>query len=113
MKGLIIRGGWWWRWMPAVYTGMAVFPFIFFRHLHATDRLLQHERIHLRQQLETGILPFYIWYLMEYFLGRLRGQKHMQAYLAISFEREAFHNEMDPDYLAHRKVWAFWDYIKS
>jgi hypothetical protein len=113
MKGLIIRGGWWWRWMPAVYTGMAVFPFIFFRHLHATDRLLQHERIHLRQQLETGILPFYLWYLMEYIVGRLRGQNHMAAYMRISFEREAFSHESDPDYLSHRRVWAFLDYLKS
>jgi hypothetical protein len=54
------------RRLPA--SGMALFPFIMLRKkdLPHTPQLLNHERIHLMQQLELLVLPFYIWYLIEY-----------------------------------------------
>ncbi|CAN5578622.1 hypothetical protein BH11BAC2_BH11BAC2_15630 [soil metagenome] len=94
-------------WLPA--SGMAIFPFILLHRnaLPAGERLLNHERIHLQQQLELLILPFYLWYLLEYLYLLLIFKNHQQAYRNISFEKEAYGHEMNLDYLQHRKRWAF------
>ncbi|HEX8531826.1 MAG TPA: hypothetical protein VF646_17455 [Cytophagales bacterium] len=93
--------------------GMALFPFILLKD--ARDRqdacLIRHERIHLRQQLELLIVPFYLWYLLEYGWHRFRGMGHHGAYLRISFEREAYQHDRDPGYLARRKWGSFLKYV--
>ncbi len=107
MNGLIIEGGWWWKYLPKVNRAIALFPFILARKGVIHPVLLQHERIHLAQQLELLILPFYLLYLLEYVGHRITGKDHMQAYLAISFEQEAYRHENDPEYLKQRPFWAF------
>ena len=91
--------------------GIALFPFVLVRPARPNAVLLNHERIHLRQQVELGILPFYVWYLLEYTYWRLRGRSHYGAYLAISFEREAYDQETDLNYLTNRPLWAFRQYL--
>ncbi|MBK7683699.1 MAG: hypothetical protein KA347_07610 [Bacteroidia bacterium] len=95
------------RRLPA--SGMALFPFIMLRKkdLPHTPQLLNHERIHLMQQLELLVLPFYIWYLIEYLFYRMKGNTHHTAYRSISFEREAYQHEKDLNYLKGRKRWAY------
>jgi hypothetical protein len=88
-------------------NGLTLWPFVLVQKPNPSARLLNHERIHLRQQLELGILPFYVWYLAEYAWYRLRGHGHYAAYRAIRFEREAFDNDNDLAYLNNRRVWAF------
>lgn len=84
--------------------GLAFFPFIFIPSTTVVDDvLINHERIHLRQQLELGIIPFYIWYLIA--LYRV-------GYMNISFEREAYSNEKNLTYLKKRCTFAFKNYIK-
>ncbi|MEM9830729.1 MAG: hypothetical protein AAF944_08820 [Bacteroidota bacterium] len=92
---------------------ITLFPFVFITRAddRANARLINHERIHLRQQLELFVIPFYLLYLGEYAARRLRGNNHWQAYRAISFEREAFDCEQQLDYLAFRPVFAFWKYL--
>lgn len=87
---------------------MALFPFILLRKTGAdTDPvILNHERIHLRQQLELLILPFYLIYLLHYFFLLLRFRNHEKAYRNIVFEREAYTHEGDPTYLSKRRWWA-------
>lgn len=77
----------------------------------ASQVLINHERIHLRQQVELLILPFYVWYLTEYFINRLRGQSKNQAYRNISFEKEAYNNDENLEYLKQRSIWAFLRYL--
>ena len=103
MRGIILMT----RFLP--YSGMTLFPFILLRKKDAPHgtRLLNHERIHLRQQLELLILPFYIWYFGDYLFQRLRGKKHETAYRSIIFEQEDYTHENDPDYLLHRPFWGF------
>lgn len=91
--------------------GMALFPLVLVRSREPGPVLLQHERIHLRQQLELGILPFYVWYLVEYLIRRAQYGNHYLAYLNISFEREAYTNEATPDYLKKRPLFAFRRYL--
>ena len=53
---------------------MAIFPFILVHRssIPVGEKLLNHERIHLQQQLELLIIPFYIWYGLEYLFYILR-----------------------------------------
>ena len=81
--------------VPKGYIGIALFPFVFVRDkaLGTHPVFLNHERIHLRQQAELLILPFYIWYVTEYVVRRLHYPSQKEAYRNISFEREAYANE--------------------
>ena len=104
-QGFLIR-------IPFLWVeGMALFPFVLFRTGSPTERLRNHEAIHLRQQLELGIVLFYVWYILEYLYRRIQYPNHYAAYRAISFEQEAFLHEADVDYLNHRKFWAFRLYV--
>ena len=69
---------------------------------------MRHEKIHLRQQLELLIMPFYVWYVLEYGWFRfLKKYTHTQAYYALRFEREAYAHDDDPAYLPNRPFWNF------
>ena len=92
-------------------NGMAIFPFLFVKYKKPSIVLINHERIHFRQQLEMLILPFYVWYVLEYLIYRLKGKSSNQAYMSISFEREAYDNDDDLMYLQKRKIWGFWRYL--
>ncbi|MCU0467837.1 MAG: hypothetical protein MUF58_04480 [Arcicella sp.] len=92
-------------------NGMAIFPFLFVRSKNPSKILINHERIHFRQQLELLIIPFYFWYVVEYLLHRIKGKSGNQAYRSISFEREAYQNDENLSYLKNRKWWAFLKYL--
>lgn len=94
-------------------AGMALFPFILVKNAaskHDTV-LINHEKIHLRQQSELLVLPFYILYLINYLINLLRYKNHDKAYLNIVFEREAYRNEHDINYLKSRKFCTFLRYF--
>ena len=97
--------------MRKLHVGaLALFPFIFIKSTLDENRkkiLINHERIHLRQQLEMLILPFYIIYLVNYLINLIRFKNHDLAYRNIIFEKEAFKHERDLEYLKHRKTWAW------
>lgn len=83
-------------------SAIAIFPFIFIHpDTKVTPRLINHERIHLRQQLEMLVIPFYVWYLIEYFTV---------GYEQNRFELEAYDNDYDLNYLSKRKWFAFIKY---
>ncbi len=92
---------------------MAIYPFILIScHSYREDKvLLNHEKIHLKQQLEMLILFFYLWYFTEYLLRRIQFKTHQKAYENISFEREAFNKEKDLDFLKSRPFWNFTKYL--
>jgi hypothetical protein len=93
---------------------MAIFPFIFVGDKNDINPIfLNHERIHLRQQLELLILPFYLWYVLEYLYRRIQYKNHPLAYRNISFEREAYANERNPNYLPHRSFWRFTKHLRT
>jgi hypothetical protein len=59
------------------------------------EPLLRHERVHVRQMRELGIVRFLVRYGIEYLRGRRNGLVHDAAYRNISFEREAFAAERE------------------
>ena len=88
---------------------MALFPFILVDEecaLH-DNTLLNHEKIHLRQQAELLVIPFYLLYLLNYLFNLTRYHQHEKAYLNISFEREAYTYEADHTYL-YKRGWYSW-----
>lgn len=95
------------------FVAMAVYPFILLKDksLREDLRLLNHEKIHLRQQLDMLVFPFYIWYFSEYFIRLIQYKNGSEAYLNISFEREAYLNEGNPDYLKNRRWFGFLKYL--
>ncbi|TRX20645.1 hypothetical protein FNW25_02320 [Flavobacterium franklandianum] len=99
--------------IPKGYRGLAFFPFVFVKYRLDKENVtfVNHERIHLRQQLELLIIPFFIWYFLEFFLRLAQYRNKDLAYRNISFEREAYANEKDLDYLKNRTFWDFLKYI--
>lgn len=95
------------------YVGLSLWPFIIVKENHHKKDavLINHERIHLKQQQELLILPFYFLYVGEWLFRTLLYLNSYRAYQNISFEREAYANERDSDYLTNRKAFAFFDYI--
>jgi len=95
--------------IPKNYNGLAIYPFIFLKNKALTDNqsLINHERIHLRQQIELLWVFFFLWYFSEFFIHLVKRRNWHKAYHSISFEKEAYQNENDIDYLKHRKFWAF------
>ena len=91
--------------------GMALCPFVLLKHKQNSKELLNHERIHIRQQLEMGVLPFYIWYGIEFIFRLIKHKKISRAYRNISFEREAYSKDKNLKYLSQRKFWAFLSYL--
>ncbi|MBF6608173.1 MAG: hypothetical protein ITG00_05500 [Flavobacterium sp.] len=95
--------------VPKGYRGITVFPFVIICNQEdGNDEVfINHEKIHLRQQAELLIVGFFVWYLTDYLIGLLRFQNHEKAYRHIIFEREAYENEKDLDYLKKRSFWRF------
>ncbi|MCF0073393.1 hypothetical protein LZD49_23140 [Dyadobacter sp. CY261] len=91
--------------------GMALFPFILSRRKAPSRYFLNHERIHLKQQLEMGLVIFYVWYLVEFLIRLLQYRNNYLAYLHISFEKEAYTHERDLGYLQKRRYCAWWKYL--
>jgi len=99
--------------MPKGFRGLTAYPFVFLKNpVDKKDAVfINHERIHLRQQIELLILPFFIWYFLEYLIRLLQYNNKNRAYRNISFEREAYSNEFDMDYLKNRKFFNFRKYL--
>lgn len=98
--------------LPKGYRAITLFPFILLkRRKDKVDKvLLNHEKIHIRQQLEMLIFLFYIWYGIEFLIRYWQYKNWNLAYRNISFEKEAYQNEKDYDYLKKRSFWGFWKY---
>ena len=76
--------------------------------------VVNHERIHTAQQRELLFIPFYIIYGVEWLVRmcQYRGDRR-QAYLNISFEREAYTNGNDLCYLPRRPLFAWTKYLRK
>lgn len=96
--------------VPKGYRAITLYPFIFVHN--DSDKydkeLINHECIHLQQQKELLVLFFYIWYFLDFLFKYLRYRNWDKAYRNIIFEREAYNNQSNLDYLKVRGIWWFW-----
>jgi hypothetical protein len=101
--------------VPNGYLGFTFFPFVFLKSkdLKANKVLINHEKIHLKQQLEMLLLPFYILYITEFIIRLFQYKSWNKAYRNISFEREAYINETRLDYIKQRPFWGFLKYLRN
>ena len=92
-------------------AGVTLAPFgIYLSKRHMTNqKTIRHEKIHWKQQMEMLILPFYLWYLIEWLIRLVTDKGN--AYRSISFEQEAYRNESNVKYLESRKRFAWVKYL--
>ncbi len=95
------------------FCALTIYPFIFLKEQQSkTDVvLLNHESIHLRQQKELLWIFFFLWYGIEYVFRLIYYRNSYLAYRNISFEREAYHHELDLSYNQKRKFFSFLKYL--
>ena len=78
--------------------------------VYLSAELMTHERIHTAQQREMLYIFFYLAYCVDWLVRlTMRGN----AYRNISFEREAYANQRNLDYLKHRRHYAWRNYMKK
>lgn len=102
------------RYLPA--RGMALWPFILVKdeQLKSNARLINHERIHHRQQGELLLIGFYLAYIIIYLYYRVvKRMPHREAYRENIFEKEAFDNDQNLNYLLTRKSFNYVQKSKS
>lgn len=89
-------------------VGITLCPFGIYVDNLKSFTLINHEKIHWNQQLEMLIIPFYIWYFIEWLIKLIFFKN---AYNNISFEREAYLNDKNYNYLKTRKHYAWIKFI--
>ena len=104
-----------WSGSPKLARAAAFFPFIIFRsEEEKLPWLVNHERIHFRQQLETAFVGLLVWSFLETLYARfILGKSFKEAYLYRSSEQEAYRNQQDFSYLQKRPSWSQFKYIKN
>ena len=90
-------------------NAITLWPFVISR-TSFNKLVLDHEKIHIRQQQEMLVIGFYIMYVYYWLCGYLVHRDSQIAYFSIPFEQEAYENEHDEDYLANRPFWAWRHY---
>lgn len=84
------------------YKAMAIYPFIFVRGSKVSDKTINHENIHFKQQIELLIIFFWVIYLIFWIL---------YGYNRNPFEREANNFEFDFKYLKNREAYSWLKYL--
>lgn len=71
------------------------------------EYVVNHEKIHTRQQKELLFIPFYLIYILEWLVRLIQFRNQQKAYMNISFEREAYNHGHDLTYLKKRKPYSW------
>ena len=92
------------------FTAVNLMGVLFVRPgVYLSNELMNHERIHSAQQREMLFVFFFIAYFFEWMIRLpMRGN----AYRNISFEREAYANQRNMNYLKTRPLYAWRRYFK-
>lgn len=100
-------------WVPKGFSGITVFPFIFARKksCKSDKTFINHEKIHIRQQIELLVVFFFIWYGLEFLIRLIQYKDFRNAYRNISVEREAYTHERNLTYLTNRRFFSFIKYL--
>lgn len=101
------------RWFPpGNYRCINLFGvFVAKKELSAIN--INHESIHTDQGKEMLWLFFYLWYIIEWAIRLIQYRDQSKAYHNISFEREAYLNQSNLEYLQSRSFWAFIKYLRN
>lgn len=92
------------------YGYMNLFGILFAKSVPSI-RTLNHEKIHTAQMKELLYIGFYLWYIIEWLIKLVYYRNNYKAYKNISFEREAYENEHNFNYLKERRHYGFQRFI--
>ena len=97
------------------FTAINLFGIIFARleYKDLSKLELNHEKIHSFQMMELLGIFYYIAYIAEWLVRLIQYRNPLDAYMNISFEREAYQNHNNYDYLKTRKSFSFINYYKK
>lgn len=76
-----------------------------------SEKTKNHETIHYKQQLEMLFVFQWIMYGLFHLWGLIKYRNGQEAYYENPFEREAYDNDQDLDYLKERKHYSWVKYI--
>ena len=90
---------------PKGFLAINLFGHLFCKpNAKITDITINHEQIHTEQMKEMLYVPFYLLYGVEWLIKLFcKGN----AYRNLSFEREAYDNQYNLDYLKTRKHYSW------
>ena len=92
---------------PINIGAITIGPLVFSRG-EMSEETKNHEAIHWQQYIETGILGFILLYYSFYFWNYIKYKGDGEtAYYMIPFEKEAYDNDQDLQYLESRKRYAW------
>lgn len=109
------------------FSAITIGIFVIFKNRSvATDRVVNHEHIHVKQQVELLFIGMWLLYALSYIFNRIKllagkelpvrtswNTSHMKAYRNIIFEREAYDNDNNLRYINNRKSFAWFNYINK
>ena len=120
---MIIKCAWFVRLMGFVSAGVygwqharacAFWPFVVIRGEEYVDEyFINHEKIHLKQQVELLFVGLIVWDILETLFWMIRGKSLAQAYLLRSSEQEAYQNQHNLIYLQSRHFLEIKKYLKN
>ena len=119
------------------YTALTIWPLVFARKSEKPLKrhVENHERIHLRQQLEVltasavviaalilvfgwswwwmlaSLAVYYAGYGLDYAIRRILYRSHFETYRNIAAEQEAYLNQYDRAYLRQRRPFTWVKYL--
>lgn len=91
---------------PIEIGAITIGPLVFSRG-EMSEVTKNHEAIHWQQYIETGILGFIILYYSFYFWNWVKYRDGELAYFMIPFEKEAYDNHENLDYLDSRERYSW------
>ena len=74
---------------------------------------INHERIHTAQMVEMAVIFFYLWYVVEWCVRLIQHHNIYEAYRNISFEKEAYANMSNLNYLKARQPYAVFKFLSK
>lgn len=91
---------------------IALWPFVFIKD-EGNEVTINHEKIHLRQQVELLVVGFYILYGFYWLKSFVKNRDKDQAYYDIPFEKEAYTMQKDMTYLDNRSRYAWLNFLQT
>ncbi len=96
------------------YKAMCLWPFLFLRKDAIMSKYdINHEQIHGYQQRELLWIIFILWYCIEWIFRLFQYQNRKLAYRNISFEKEAYDNQHNLEYIKERRLYSWITYLKK
>lgn len=99
---------------PKGFTAINLFGIIIGRREYGklSEYDINHEKIHSRQIIELLWIFFYLFYITEWIFRSIQYRSLLRGYYNISFEREAYQNDKNLNYLKERKLFTSFRYLR-